>query len=171
MGQLIDDLLAFSQLGRRDLTKGYVSMNSLVSGIYEEQRRMEPTREITFSMQELPSAYADSVTIRQVWTNLISNAIKYTRNTEKAVIEIGFKDQDDCTIYFVKDNGAGFDMKYYDKLFGVFQRLHAFHEFDGTGVGLAIVHRIISKHGGRVWAEAKPHEGAIFYFSLAKKKP
>jgi PAS domain S-box-containing protein len=169
MGQLIDDLLAFSQLGRRELTKGIVSMNHLAVGIYEEQRRMEPNREIAFSTQELPSAYADTVTIRQVWTNLISNAIKYTRNTEKAVIEIGFKDQGDSTIYFVKDNGAGFDMKYYDKLFGVFQRLHAFHEFDGTGVGLAIVHRIISKHGGKVWAEAKPHEGATFFFSLAKR--
>jgi PAS domain S-box-containing protein len=169
MGQLIDDLLAFSQLGRRDLTKGIVSMNDLASGIYEEQKRMDANRTITFTMQKLPSAYADAITIRQVWTNLISNAIKYTRHTENVAIEIGFKERDDSTIYFVKDNGAGFDMKYYGKLFGVFQRLHAFHEFDGTGVGLAIVHRIISKHGGKVWAEAKPQEGATFYFELPKK--
>jgi len=104
--------------------------------------------------------------MRQVWFNLISNAIKYTGHKDKAVIEIGSLKKDADTIYYVKDNGAGFDMQYYNKLFGVFQRLHSVKDFDGTGVGLAIVHRIISKHGGTIWAEAKPNDGATFYFSL-----
>jgi PAS domain S-box-containing protein len=169
MGQLIDDLLAFSQLGRRDLIKGTVSMHDLAYSVYEEQKRMESKRDIQFTLHEIPSAYADTATMRQVWTNLIANAIKYTRNKQMAIIEIGCQNHQNSIIYFVKDNGAGFDMKYYSKLFGVFQRLHAFHEFDGTGVGLAIVQRIISKHGGKIWAEAKPNEGAVFYFELPKK--
>jgi PAS domain S-box-containing protein len=169
MGQLIDDLLAFSHLGRRELTKGPVSMKDMVSGIWEEQRRLEAGRDINFHLQELPGAHADSVTIRQVWTNLVSNAIKYTRNKERAIIEIGAEEKEDKVTYFVKDNGAGFDMQYYSKLFGVFQRLHSIREFDGTGVGLAIVQRIVTKHGGTVWAEGKVNEGATFYFSLAKE--
>jgi PAS domain S-box-containing protein len=169
MGQLIDDLLAFSHLGRRDLTKGTVSIKDMATNIWEEQRKMEPGREITCTIQELPQAYADGITIKQVWVNLISNAIKYSRNTAKAVIEIGFEDKDDCIIYYVKDNGAGFDMQYYSKLFGVFSRLHSFQEFDGTGVGLAIVRRIIEKHNGTIWAEGKINEGATFYFSIPKK--
>jgi PAS domain S-box-containing protein len=169
MGQLIDDLLAFSHLGRRDLTKGTVSMKDMAMNIWEEQRKMEPGREITCAIQELPQAYADGITIKQVWVNLISNAIKYSRNTAKAIIEIGFEDKDNGIIYYVKDNGAGFDMQYYSKLFGVFSRLHSFQEFDGTGVGLAIVRRIIEKHNGTIWAEGKINEGATFYFSIPKK--
>lgn len=170
MGQLIDDLLAFSQLGRKELVKGKVAMKEMAANIWEDLKRLEQgNREIELTLHDLPVAYGDHVTIRQVWTNFISNALKYTRGKSKAIIEIGFEDKKDETVYFVKDNGAGFDMRYYEKLFGVFQRLHSVHEFEGTGVGLAIIHRIISKHGGRVWADAKVNEGATFYFSLKKQ--
>ena len=170
MGRLIDDLLAFSQLGRKELIKTQTSMSHMVSTICEEQKRMDEERKIEFIIRPLPPAYADVVTIRQLWINLISNAVKYTRHKPEAIIEIGADETDDEIFYHVKDNGAGFDMRYYDKLFGVFQRLHSQKEFEGTGVGLAIVQRIASRHGGRVWAEAKPNEGATFYFSL-KKNP
>jgi len=168
MGQLIDDLLEFSKLGRRELMKANIPMQDIVNVIWEEQRKMEVGRQIEFCLHDLPSAYADSVTIKQVWMNLISNAIKYTLGKEKSAIEIGAQERESEIIYFVKDNGAGFDMRYYDKLFGVFQRLHKATEFEGTGVGLAIAHRIISKHGGRIWANAQPNKGATFYFSLSK---
>lgn len=168
MGRLIDDLLSFSQLGRKELIKTQTSMTQMVNSICEEQRRMENGRVIEFKIHELPFAYVDTVTIRQVWVNLISNAVKYTRHKEKAIIEIGADEKDDQQIYFIKDNGAGFDMLYYDKLFGVFQRLHSQKEFEGTGVGLAIVQRIVIRHGGMVWADATPNEGATFYFSLKK---
>ena len=168
MGQLIDDLLAFSQLGRKELLKTNVSMKDMVAGIWDEHVKMEKNRVIEFKLNSLPDALADSITIKQVWTNLISNAIKYTQHTTKAIIEIGAKDQNNESIFYVRDNGAGFDMQYYEKLFGVFQRLHSTREFEGTGVGLAIVHRIITRHRGRVWAEGKPNEGATFYFSLKK---
>jgi PAS domain S-box-containing protein len=169
MGQLIDDLLAFSQLGRKELQKGRVGMQEMVANIWEDLKRIEGKRDVVFQLNNLPVAKADHVTIRQVWTNLLSNALKYSRGKEKAIIEVGAEDKPDETIYFVRDNGAGFDMKYYDKLFGVFQRLHSYQEFEGTGVGLAIVHRIVSKHGGKIWADAKLNEGATFYFSLRKQ--
>jgi len=168
MGQLIDDLLAFSRLGRMELAKQNVSMKDMVHQVWEEQTQLIGPRNIEFVLKEIPEGYADNVTIRQLWVNLVSNAIKYTRNKKNAVVEIGSEEKDDVSTYYVKDNGAGFDMRYYDKLFGVFQRLHSDKEFEGTGVGLAIVQRIISKHGGTVWAEAKPNEGATFYFSLKK---
>lgn len=168
MGQLIDDLLAFSQLGRRDLTRSYVSMDAMVKGIVAEQRGLDTTREVTVHIQNLPEAYADTVTIRQVWTNLIANAFKYTSKKKSATIEIGYQDRGDEIVYFIRDNGAGFNMEYYSKLFGVFQRLHSVKEFEGTGVGLAIVQRIVQKHGGSIWAEGKPDEGATFFFSLGK---
>lgn len=168
MGQLIDDLLAFSQLGRKELLKSKVSMNDMIHNIWEDQRRTEDGRDIKLVLNNLPDAFADHTTIRQVWINLISNAMKYTRGKEKTVIEIGAEDKADHTLYFIRDNGAGFDMKYYNKLFGVFQRLHSYNEFEGTGVGLAIVHRVISKHGGRIWAEATVNGGATFYFTLGK---
>ncbi len=167
MGQLIDDLLAFSRLGRKDLARTPVSMEQLVKNTWDEQRQEAPDRNVELVLRPLPDAFADISTIRQVWTNLISNALKYTREKEKAIIEIGAEDHGQDTVYFIRDNGAGFNMAYYDKLFGVFQRLHTPREFEGTGVGLAIVHRIIVKHGGRVWAEGKPGGGATFYFSLS----
>jgi PAS domain S-box-containing protein len=168
MGRLIDDLLSFSQLGRKELIRTQTSMMQMVQSICEEQKKSEDSRKIEFIIHELPYALVDTITIRQVWINLISNAVKYTRHKESATIEIGATEEDDQQIYFVKDNGAGFDMQYYDKLFGVFQRLHSQKEFEGTGVGLAIVHRIVLRHGGKVWAEAKLNEGAIFYFSMKK---
>lgn len=169
MGQLIDDLLSFAKLGRKELSRTKMSMLDLVSGVWEELIRSEGHREIKFTLAELPMAYADSVTMKHVWSNLISNALKYTKHNNTTTIEIGVIDEydDGFTTYYIKDNGAGFDMRYYDKLFGVFQRLHSQEEFEGTGVGLAIVHRIIVRHGGKIWAEGKPGKGATFFFSLS----
>jgi PAS domain S-box-containing protein len=169
MGELIDDLLAFSQLGRKELIRRDIAMTDVVRSIWEEQTRAEGARDISFTLHDLHSAPADLVTIRQAWSNLIGNALKYSGNREKTIIEIGSTDKGDHVVYFIKDNGAGFDMKYYSQLFGVFQRLHSVKDFDGTGVGLAIVHRIITKHGGTIWAEGKPDAGATFYFSLMKE--
>ena len=168
MGQLIDDLLAFSRLGRKELAKQNVSMKGIVHDVWQEQTQLVGQRHIEFVLKEIHEAYADSVTIRQLWVNLVSNAIKYTRHKKNAVVEIGSEEKEDIVTYYIKDNGAGFNMRYYGKLFGVFQRLHSDKEFEGTGVGLAIVQRIITKHGGMIWAEAKPNEGATFYFSLKK---
>jgi len=166
MGQLIDDLLAFSRLGRKELMRFEVSVQDIVHTIVEEQKSIEGDRLIEVKIDNLPNAFADLTTLRQVWINLVSNALKYSRDRERSVVEIGSFEKDQALIYYIKDNGAGFDMKYYDKLFGVFQRLHSQKEFEGTGVGLAIVQRIIAKHGGRIWAEAKLNEGATFYFTL-----
>lgn len=168
MGQLIDDLLSFSQLGRKDLRKGRVQMKSLVNDVWTEQLESEQGRNIKFILHDIPPAIADAVTMRQVWANLLSNACKYTMNREEAIIEVGSYLQDKTVVYYIRDNGAGFEMKYYNKLFGVFQRLHSEEEFSGTGVGLAIVERIISKHGGSVWAESKVNEGTTFFFTLDK---
>lgn len=168
MGELIDDLLDFSRLGRKELAKRNVVMKDMVENIWQEFSRYEANRVIEFKVRELPAALADDTTIRQVWTNLVSNALKYTKHREKTVIEVGSEENADRITYYISDNGIGFDMRYYHKLFGVFQRLHAPEEFEGTGVGLAIVQRIINKHGGKIWADAKPNEGATFYFSLEK---
>lgn len=174
MGILIDDLLEFSRLGRKEVIKSRILMNEVVATIWEDLKKAEESRNIDFVLKDMPETYADLNTMKQVWTNLISNALKYTKNKDKTVIEVGAETQPvpeaggDVVAYYIKDNGAGFDMNYYNKLFGVFQRLHSAREFEGTGVGLAIVHRIIAKHGGRIWAESKPNEGATFYFSLPK---
>lgn len=168
MGQLIDDLLAFSRLGRKELMKAHISMTDLVNMVWDDLQKSEDHRDIKFTVSPMPVGYADSVTMRHVWENLISNAVKYTRNKPAAIIEVGCKTEGESKAYYVRDNGSGFDMRYYDKLFGVFQRLHSQEEFEGTGVGLAIVHRIISRHGGKVWAEAKPDEGATFFFTIAE---
>jgi PAS domain S-box-containing protein len=166
MGQLIDDLLAFSKLGRKELMKSRISMQDMAMNTWEDLKKNEGQRTVKLIMHPLPEAYADNSTLRQVWINLLSNALKYTRHQENAVVEIGCDEIGPFNRYFVRDNGAGFDMQFYDKLFGVFQRLHSNKEFEGTGVGLAIVQRILLKHGGRIWAEAKVNEGATFYFTL-----
>ncbi len=122
-------------------------------------------------MRDLPPAHADGDLIHQVFANLLSNAVKFTRTRETPIIEVGYDTEDRENVYYVKDNGVGFDMRYADKLFGVFQRLHTIEEFEGTGVGLAIVHSIIRRHGGRVWADAKVNEGATIYFTLLRGRP
>jgi signal transduction histidine kinase len=168
MGQLIDDLLAFSRLGRKELIRTTIPMHEMVTDICNEIKKENPGRTIRFKIRELESAQGDNNAIKQVWVNLISNAVKYSSLKEEAIIEIGSEIKEGKIIYFVRDNGAGFDMRYVNKLFGVFQRLHNDKKFEGTGVGLAIVHRIVSKHSGSVWAEAKVNEGATFNFSLPK---
>jgi signal transduction histidine kinase len=168
MGQLIDDLLAFSRIGRNELVKMNIPMHQLVTNLCNELKNEQADRTIEFRIGHLFPALADNTAIKQVWLNLISNAIKYSRQKEKTVIEIGSEIKGNEITYYIKDNGAGFDMRYADKLFGVFQRLHSEEEFEGTGVGLALVQRIIFKHGGRVWGEGKVNGGAIFYFTLNK---
>lgn len=166
MGALIDDLLAFSRLSRRELTTGSIQMDDLVRSALDELSLQHRGREMEIHVADLPPGSGDITLVRQVWLNLLSNAIKYTRLRNPAVIEISSTRQDGQTAYFVRDNGTGFDMRYIDKLFGVFQRLHKAEDYEGTGVGLAIVQRIIHRHGGRVWAEGKVDHGATFYFTL-----
>ncbi|MDB5223077.1 MAG: cph1 5, partial [Chitinophagaceae bacterium] len=168
MGQLIDDLLSFSRTGRKELVKMNIRMQDIVTNICSELKNEQGDRNIEFHIGELSPAQADNIAIKQVWLNLISNAIKYSKLKDTAIIEIGSEIKGEEIIYYIKDNGAGFDMRYADKLFGVFQRLHSEEEFEGTGVGLALVQRIISKHGGRVWGEGKVNGGATFFFTLNK---
>lgn len=166
MGELIDDLLAFSRLNRQLVNRQNTNMARLAEEALDELKPLREGRQIQIQTGTLPPCRGDSALLKQIWINLISNAIKYTRGREPAVIEIGCSSENGEDIYFVRDNGAGFDMKYADKLFGVFQRLHRSDEFEGTGVGLAIVHRIVHRHGGRVWAEGAVDRGATFYFTL-----
>lgn len=166
MNQLINDLLAFSRMGRQPLHTQSVAMTKLVQEILDEWRPEYQQRRVEIFLGELPACQADPALLKQVWANLLGNALKYTREREAARIEIGASEADSWPVYFVKDNGVGFDMRHVDKLFGVFQRLHAPTEFEGSGVGLAIVERIIHRHGGRVWAEGVVGEGATFYFTL-----
>jgi len=166
MGNLIDDLLSFAQTGRRDMVKMNINTRELVQEIITELDIEHTSHAITWEIQVLPDVYGDMATMRQVWINIISNAIKYTGGKPKPHIEIGSFEQQQQTVFFIKDNGVGFDSKYSNKLFKVFQRLHSAVEFEGTGVGLAIVEKIISRHGGKIWAEAELDKGATFYFSL-----
>jgi two-component system sensor kinase len=170
MGQLIDDLLAFSRLGRKEIFFSRIDMQALARSVFEELIKEENQGRIDFMLSSLPVVRGDSSLIRQVWVNLLANAIKFTSNKERAVIEVGSQQGTDETIYYVRDNGAGFDMEYSNKLFGVFQRLHSENEFSGTGVGLAIVQRILLRHGGRVWGEGEVEKGATFYFALPQKE-
>lgn len=166
MGALIDDLLAFSRLGRQAMTIADVDMDDLVAEVIEELRQSssEPMAEI--EVEALPKSFADRALLRQVWINLISNALKYSQGREQPVVRISGRREAAENIYSIRDNGVGFDMAYYDKLFGVFQRLHRNDQFPGTGLGLAIVQRVVSRHGGRVWAASEPNQGADFWFSL-----
>ena len=169
MGKLIDGLLAFSRLGRKEVSKKDIDNTKLVNEIIEGVKHRNPDRKIKWQVKDLPTAKGDYEMIKQVWENYIINAVKYSRKKEMAEIEIGGTKKDKEIIFYVKDNGAGFDMKYYDKIFAVFQRLHGHDEFEGTGVGLANVQKIVTKHGGRVWAEGEEDKGACFYFSLPVK--
>ncbi|CAG5070687.1 Adaptive-response sensory-kinase SasA [Dyadobacter sp. CECT 9623] len=166
MGQLIDNLLDFSRLSKQQISVSNVDTDKMVKSVITQLRQLEPGREISFDIKELDVATGDPSMLRQVYVNLISNAMKYSSKKELAHIEIGCFPKDGFCTFYIKDDGAGFDMTYYDKLFGVFQRLHSSNEFEGTGVGLAIVQKIIVKHGGKVWAEGKVGEGACFYFSI-----
>ncbi|THU39252.1 response regulator [Niastella caeni] len=167
MGILIDDLLAFSRMGRKEISRLPIEFNKLVEPIIADLKQTAPDK-IHIIVHPLHNTQGDPALLSQVYMNLVSNAIKYSAKKEKPEVEIGSEEKEDEFVYYVKDNGAGFDMQYAHKLFGVFQRLHSNEEFEGTGVGLAIVQRIVVKHGGKVWAEAKIEEGATFYFSLPK---
>lgn len=171
MGKLIDDLLAFSRLGRREMHLVPVEMETMAQSVADELINLEPERAIVFSSQGLAPASGDPSMLREVWINLIGNAIKFSRARNPAHIEVGCQVQEYEIIYWVKDDGAGFDMAYAEKLFGVFQRLHSQAEFEGSGVGLALSQRIIHRHHGRIWGEGKPDHGAAFYFTLPCKTP
>jgi PAS domain S-box-containing protein len=166
MGELIDDLLAFSRLSRQPMNRQKINSSKLVKSVLAETLPPAAERPITVNVGHLPACLGDPALLQQVWVNLISNAVKYTRGRAPAVIEIGCDEVNDERVFFVRDNGTGFDMKYAHKLFAVFQRLHRADEFEGTGVGLAIVHRIIHRHGGRIWTAAAEGRGATFYFTL-----
>jgi signal transduction histidine kinase len=169
MSQLIDDLLAFSRLGRKAVELSPLDMTGLARSVFAELNPSDSERLPQLKIRDIPPAQGDRALVRQVFVNLLSNAAKYSRIKDAPVIEIGGGTDNGHNIYYVKDNGAGFDMKYANKLFGVFQRLHGPEEFEGTGVGLAIVQRIIHRHGGRVWAEGQVNQGATFYFSLPRE--
>jgi PAS domain S-box-containing protein len=168
MGQLIDDLLQFSRTGRAEMRQSITDMNRILEEVKRSLCHDNPHRTIKWIIGKLPSVFCDEAMLKLVWINLLSNALKFTKTRECARIEIGVREDDKEFIFTVRDNGVGFDMRYAQKLFGVFQRLHSMEEFEGTGIGLANVRRIISRHGGRTWAEAELDKGATFYFSLPK---
>jgi PAS domain S-box-containing protein len=170
MGQLIDDLLSFSRLGRTEMRLSEIDMTRLAADVADDLRPKDDGRIIDMKISRLPAARGDRTLLRQVMVNLMSNAVKFTKKRQSPVIEVGGHEAGVENVYYVRDNGAGFDMKYYDKLFGVFQRLHSTSDYEGTGVGLAIVQRIIRRHNGRVWAEGEIDKGACFYFTLPRKE-
>ena len=172
MGQLIEDLLSFARVGREELRKTDVNLDELIRETVRDFQAHTKERKIAWEIQPLPVVQADSSLLRLALINLISNAVKFTGVRGEAKIEIGCAPGgSDETVIFIRDNGVGFDPRYSDKLFGVFQRLHSMDEFEGTGIGLASVRRIIHRHGGRTWAEGAVDGGATFYFSLPKLTP
>ena len=167
---MADELLRFSRMGSSALEETLVNINTIVSEIIDNYATDIHVRDIQWRISKLPRLLGDSVMLQLVFSNLIDNALKFTRNCAAAVIEIGcVLDDTECLLY-IGDNGIGFDMRYYDKLFGLFQRLHTLEKIEGTGVGLANVARIVQRHGGRVWAEGKVDEGAVFYLAFPKEK-
>jgi light-regulated signal transduction histidine kinase (bacteriophytochrome) len=168
MGRLIDDLLTFSRTARAELRKTHLRLSEMVEALIRDMRQETENRRLEWVIDPLPEVEADPALLRQVLVNLLGNALKYTRTRELARIEVGTQPNDTEHIIFIRDNGVGFDMRYAHKLFGVFQRLHRAADFEGTGVGLANVRRIINRHGGRTWAESQINQGATFYFSLPK---
>jgi light-regulated signal transduction histidine kinase (bacteriophytochrome) len=169
MGELIDDLLTFSRLSRQPLALMSVDTMALVRSVLADMKGQLAGRDVKITVGTLPPCQSDPSLLRQVWVNLLSNAVKYTAKCEHAVVDIGFRIQEGESVFFVRDNGTGFDARYAGKLFGVFQRLHRPDEYEGTGVGLAIVQRIVHRHEGRVWADAAVGVGATFFFTLEKK--
>ncbi len=167
MTQLIRDLLDFSHLGRRPLGVVRIDMQALAQQVVQDLRQAEGASRFECRIGALPPAWGDRALVRQVWANLLSNAVKYSGKREHPVIEVGCEMQDGGSVFTVKDNGAGFSMQYYDKMFGMFRRLHRVDEFPGTGVGLAIVQRIVTRHGGRVWGDSQEGRGAKFSFTLS----
>ena len=166
MGDLIDDLLALSRLGRREMNCVPIEMEALVQEAYDELERTRPTADVTLEIGALPRVVGDRSMMRHVVSNLLANALKFSREEEAPRVEVGGEVRGDDVVFFVRDNGVGFDMEFADKLFGVFERLHDEDSFEGTGVGLAIVERILRRHDGRVWAEGTEGEGATFFFAL-----
>ena len=166
MGRLIDDLLALSRFGSQAVTKKNLNMEELVSDVWSELPAMHPDRKMTLKNGPMPVAWGDRSLIWQVYSNLLGNAVKFTHGRECALIETGGFVRNGEMIYYVRDNGVGFEMEFRDKLFGAFQRLHGEEEYKGTGIGLALVKRIIQRHDGRVWAEGEVDKGATFYFTL-----
>jgi light-regulated signal transduction histidine kinase (bacteriophytochrome) len=171
MGALIDDLLAFSRLGRQQISQHDVDMDDLARTVVEEACRTEGRDTAEIDIRPLPPARGERSMLKQVFANLVQNALKFTRGRQPARIAIGASVSEGEIVYFVSDDGVGFDMGYADKLFGVFQRLHPAEEFEGTGVGLAVVKRVVERHGGRVWAESSPGEGATFHFTIPPEAP
>jgi light-regulated signal transduction histidine kinase (bacteriophytochrome) len=169
MGHLIDDLLNFSRSGRVELKPDNIDMDKAVKDALMILDNDIKGRNIVWNIDSLPFVHADYSMIRQVWVNLLGNAVKYTKFREVAYISVGWSEVNGEYVFFVKDNGAGFDSNYAQKLFGVFQRLHSNEEFEGTGIGLANVRQVIKRHGGRTWAEGEVDKGAVFYFTLPKK--
>lgn len=170
MGNLIDDLLAFSRLGRTSMTFSKIDMKGMADAIYYEVTSADDRKRIKFSITDLPQVEGDTNLMRQVWMNLISNAVKFSSHRKQSVISVTSKEEKNKVTYCIKDNGTGFNMKYVDKLFVVFQRLHSEKDYKGTGIGLSLVKRIIHRHDGKVWAEGKVDKGATFYFSLPNKR-
>jgi light-regulated signal transduction histidine kinase (bacteriophytochrome) len=166
MGKLIDNLLEFSHLNRTHLQKSHIDTRAMLESIYLEITDLQSQGRIKLEIGEMCDVHADPTMIKQVWSNLLSNAIKYSSKRSRPMISISCKTVNDRYVFCIKDNGAGFNMKYRDKLFNVFERLHSVKDFEGTGVGLAIVQRIILRHGGEVWAEGEVDKGVSFYFSL-----
>lgn len=171
MGRLIDDLLAFSRLNRQPIVGARIDLTEMARTVFGDLTAHAPDRKVSFTVHPVPPAWGDAPMVRQVVENLLSNALKFTRTREEARIEFGHRTGAGGGAYYVRDNGVGFDMQYSDKLFGVFQRLHSVTEFEGTGVGLALVHRIITRHGGKVWAESEEGRGTTFYFTLPEEGP
>lgn len=169
MSNLIDSLLSLSRLGRKQIIDHSIKMNAVIKLVMREFEKIPGRENINFVVKKVPDARGDQELIKQIFINLISNAIKYSSQKNKPEIEIGAMDENGKTIYYVSDNGAGFNMEYQDKLFGVFQRLHSSQQFEGVGIGLAIVKRIVTRHGGDIWAEGKVDEGATFYFTLPQQ--
>ena len=171
MEKLIRELLEFFRMTKKELIYQKISMSKIVNDLVATIKEEEKTRDIEFIIHPLPNVPADSMLMKQVWINLISNAVKYSSYKEKAIIEIQAQEKTNTVVYSITDNGAGFDMNYADKLFKIFQRLHSQEKFEGVGIGLSFVQRIIKKHGGTVWAEAAEDQGATFFFELNKENP